>query len=101
MTSGEMPESRPPMETRGMTFAQAAGPRRTGGRGHALRLLRACRACTCIPRQSAGRVEQRRLFRTGALVTLADRLRQALAVPPAEPLLEGDPPEMRAQAEIE
>ncbi len=33
-------------------------------------------------------------------MTLADRLRQALAVPPAEPPLEGDLPEVRAQAEI-
>jgi len=34
-------------------------------------------------------------------MTLADRLRQALALPPAEPPLEGDLPEVRAQAEIE
>ncbi len=33
-------------------------------------------------------------------MTLADRLRQALALPPAEPPLEGDLPEVRAQAEI-
>src|SRR5260221_2740752 len=81
--------------------APAAGPLWTGGRGPALRLLRARRACTRIRRKSARRVEQRRLFRTGALMTLADRLRQALALPPAEPPLEGDLPEVRAQAEIE
>jgi 8-oxo-dGTP pyrophosphatase MutT (NUDIX family) len=34
-------------------------------------------------------------------VTLADRLREALAVPPLEPALAGDLPELRAQAEVE
>jgi 8-oxo-dGTP pyrophosphatase MutT (NUDIX family) len=34
-------------------------------------------------------------------VTLADRLRDALAVPPLEPPLAGDLPELRAQAEVE
>jgi 8-oxo-dGTP pyrophosphatase MutT (NUDIX family) len=34
-------------------------------------------------------------------VTLADRLRKALATAPAEPPLEGDLPELRAKAEIE
>ncbi|MEA3037343.1 MAG: hypothetical protein QOE50_1006 [Sphingomonadales bacterium] len=34
-------------------------------------------------------------------MTLADRLRDALAVPPLEPPLAGDLPELRAQAEVE
>jgi 8-oxo-dGTP pyrophosphatase MutT (NUDIX family) len=34
-------------------------------------------------------------------VTLADRLREALAMPPLEPPLAGDLPEQRAQAEVE
>jgi 8-oxo-dGTP pyrophosphatase MutT (NUDIX family) len=34
-------------------------------------------------------------------VTLADRLRRALATAPAEPPLEGDLPELRAKAEVE
>jgi 8-oxo-dGTP pyrophosphatase MutT (NUDIX family) len=33
-------------------------------------------------------------------VSLADRLREALAAPPAEPPLEGDLPEIRAEADI-
>ena len=34
-------------------------------------------------------------------MSLADRLRAALAAPPSEPPLEGDLPELRAQAEVE
>ena len=34
-------------------------------------------------------------------MTLAERLRAALAAPPLEPLLEGDLPELRARAEVE
>ena len=46
-------------------------------------------------------MEQRRFLPAGPNVTLADRLRAALAAPPAEPPLEGDLPELRARAEVE
>ena len=46
-------------------------------------------------------MERRRLFPAGTPVRLADRLRQELAQPALEPPLEGDLPEVRAQAEVE
>src|SRR5438309_3297644 len=46
-------------------------------------------------------MEQSRLLPVGKRVTLAERLRAALAAPPLEPLLEGDLPELRARAEVE
>ena len=46
----------------------------------------------------ARRVEQRRLLPAGPRMTLANRLRDALAVPAVEPPLVGDLPEIRAEA---
>jgi 8-oxo-dGTP pyrophosphatase MutT (NUDIX family) len=46
-------------------------------------------------------VERGQVLFAGTAVTLADRLRAALAAPPVEPPLEGDLPELRAQAHAE